>query len=101
MGLMEAQLRLLTAPKRKRAPRAPLADRAGDDAAVPVSSGDPAGTDATPALEPGPTAWRLSASTRAVGRQGIQSARAALRDARPRPEADTDTDAGSRRRPAA
>jgi hypothetical protein len=36
-----------------------------------------------PDLEPGPTIWRLSASTRAVGREGIESARAALRQARP------------------
>jgi hypothetical protein len=60
---MEAQLRLLTAPE-------PL-----------PSAGKTQPDDAAPALEPGPVAWRLSTSTRELGRQGIEQARAKLHQA--------------------
>jgi hypothetical protein len=62
---MDAQLRLLTSPDQ--------VERAEHDDA--------------PALETGPVSWRLSASTRATGREGIEHARAALRRAVP-PAAD-------------
>jgi hypothetical protein len=61
---MEAQLRLLSAPE--------PAERASRDGSV----------DDAPALEVGPVAWRLSTSTRELGRRGIEHARAALREAR-------------------
>jgi hypothetical protein len=62
---MEAQLRLLSAPEpTEQATR----HQSIDDA---------------PALEPGPVAWRLSSSTRELGRRGIEDARAALQSARP------------------
>ena len=61
---MEAQLRLLSAPEpsEQAAPHQPI--------------------DEAPALEPGPVAWRLSSSTRDLGRRGIEHARAALQSAR-------------------
>ena len=61
---MEAQLRLLSAPEPAKQ-------------AVPAQPADDA-----PALEVGPVAWRLSSSTRELGRRGIEDARAALRCAR-------------------
>jgi hypothetical protein len=79
---MEAQLRLLTAPE----PAAAAADGRPDEAA--------------PALEPGPVAWRLSTSTRELGRQGIEHARAALHQARV-PADQPDEPAGERRPSAA
>ena len=62
---MEAQLRLLSAPEptEQATHHEPI-----DDA---------------PALEAGPVAWRLSSSTRELGRRGIEHARAALQSARP------------------
>lgn len=82
---MEAQLRLLSAPEpAEPGPR----DERVDDAPV----------DDAPALEEGPVAWRLSSSTRELGREGIEHARAALRRARP---ADRSSEPLSQQRPSA
>ena len=51
---MEAQLRLLSAPEPA-------------EQAAPAQPADDA-----PALEAGPVAWRLSSSTRELGRRGIE-----------------------------
>ena len=61
---MEAQLRLLSAP----------------EPTEQATQHQP--TDDAPALEAGPVAWRLSSSTRDLGRRGIEHARAALQSAR-------------------
>jgi hypothetical protein len=73
---MEAQLRLLSAPEPiEQAPH----DRPADD---------------EPALEAGPVAWRLSSSTRELGRRGVEHARAALQSARTAATDRTADDAG-------
>jgi hypothetical protein len=69
---MEAQLRLLSASEPTEQA---THHRPADDA---------------PALEAGPVAWRLSSSTRELGRRGIEDARAALQSARPAPNSSAD-----------
>jgi hypothetical protein len=70
---MEAQLRLLSAPEPiEQAPH----DQPADD---------------EPALEAGPVAWRLSSSTRELGRRGVEHARAALQSARSANASGADT----------
>jgi hypothetical protein len=68
---MEAQLRLLTPPV--------------DTTTVPARADDDATHtfDKAPPLDAGPLSWRLSDTTRALGRRGIEHAREALQRARP------------------
>jgi hypothetical protein len=71
---MEAQLRLLTPPVDTATVLARSPREGTDDAATHI---DPA-----PPLDAGPLSWRLSDTTRALGRRGIEHAREALHRAR-------------------
>lgn len=69
---MDAQLRLLNPPPARTAP----------------AKGPDSGSATPRPVAAHPTAWRLSADTRKIGRQGVAQARAVLHSAR-RPLDDT------------